>query len=211
MRQTNTVADYIERFEAIINHLNSYSESIHPYYFLTRFVEGLRQDIRAVVMVQRPPNLDTACALAQLQEEVAAGARGHTPKAPEPGLRPAIPLPLPPPPARHTPPVVATDWRGTEAARADSTKIKALRDYRRARGLCFKCGEKWGHDRVCPTSVQLHVVEELIDMIGLDNFLDSQVQQGESSDDAVVAISLSAVTGGVSAKAFQLRAWIKGR
>uniref|UniRef100_A0A453DEV1 Reverse transcriptase domain-containing protein n=1 Tax=Aegilops tauschii subsp. strangulata TaxID=200361 RepID=A0A453DEV1_AEGTS len=48
-------------------------------------------------------------------------------------------------------------------------------------------------------------------MIGLDNFLDSQVQQGKGSDDAVMAISLSAVTGGVSAKAFQLRAWIQGR
>ena len=58
-----------------MNHLISYSDAIHPLYFLTRFVEGLRQDIRVVVMVQRPKDLDTACALAILQE-VADGQRG---------------------------------------------------------------------------------------------------------------------------------------
>lgn len=61
IHQTSTVTDYIEKFEMIINHLTSYSDSIHPYYFLTRFVEGLRPDIRAVVLVQRPSDLDTAC------------------------------------------------------------------------------------------------------------------------------------------------------
>ena len=40
-----------------------------------RFVEGLRSDIRAVLMVQRPMDLDTACALAILQEEVSDGQR----------------------------------------------------------------------------------------------------------------------------------------
>lgn len=52
VRQTSTVAHYIEQFELIINHLSSYSDTIHPFYFLTRFVEGLRKDIRAVVLVQ---------------------------------------------------------------------------------------------------------------------------------------------------------------
>ena len=54
IKQTSTVADYIERFDILMNHLVSYSDTTHPYYFLTRFVEGLRADIRAVVMVQRP-------------------------------------------------------------------------------------------------------------------------------------------------------------
>jgi hypothetical protein len=67
------VADYIERFDVLMNHLVSYSDTTHPYYFLTRFVEGLHADIRAVVMVQRPTDLDTACSLALLQEEVAEG------------------------------------------------------------------------------------------------------------------------------------------
>ena len=153
IRQTTSVADYIEKFEVIINHLSSYSDTMHPYYFLTRFVEGLSTDVRAVIMVQRPPDLDTACALALLQEEVAEGARTPPVRAQELTQRAGVPLPLPAPPLRHPPATVAKDRRGTVAARAEASKLKTLREYRRARALCFKCGEKWGHDHVCPTSV----------------------------------------------------------
>lgn len=51
IRQTSSVADYIKCFELIINHLASYSDLIHPYNHLTHFVDGLRADIRAVVLV----------------------------------------------------------------------------------------------------------------------------------------------------------------
>lgn len=153
IKQTSSIADFIEKFELITNHLSSYSDSIHPYYFLTRFVEGLRPDIRAVVIVQRPPDLDTACALALLQEEVADGAGlessrqfHYQSRPPKVNTRPPAALPLPPPSGRPPPPAGAADRRGTEAARAEAAKIKTLRDYRRARGLCFKCGERWGHD-----------------------------------------------------------------
>lgn len=90
IKQTTSVSDYIEQFQLIINHLASYSDAIHPYYYLTRFVEGLRADIRAVVLVQRPPDLGTACSLALLQEEVAGCASPPlhplpSPRAPDAG------------------------------------------------------------------------------------------------------------------------------
>uniref|UniRef100_A0A8R7V5Q6 Retrotransposon gag domain-containing protein n=1 Tax=Triticum urartu TaxID=4572 RepID=A0A8R7V5Q6_TRIUA len=192
-----SVADFIEKFELITNHLSSYSDSIHPYYFLTRFVEGLRPDIRAVVIVQRPPDLDTACALALLQEEVADGAGvessrqfHYQSRPPKVNTRPPTALPLPPPSGRPPPPAGAADRRGTEAARAEAAKIKTLRDYRRARGLCFKCGERWGHDHTCPTSVQLHVVEELLELFGIDAVTDQQsLPADEQQQDIVMAIS----------------------
>lgn len=226
VRQLTTVADYTERFEVIINHLSSYSHNIHPYFFLTRFVEGLRADIQAVVLVQRPPDLDTACSLALLQEEVVHGAFGDarspsTSRPPDAQPRGGAPLPLPPPPTRPTPPAIATNRRGVEGAhadgarpgdtRADTAKVKALRDYRRARGLCFKCGERWGHDHVCPTSVQLHVVEELWELFGINAMVDGDdPAQPQDTQETVCAISRSALSGGVSGKAFQLRAWIQG-
>lgn len=217
VRQSTTVAAYIEQFELIINHLSSYSDSIHPYYYLTRFVEGLRPDIRAVVLVQRPPDLDTACSLALLQEEVIDGAFGAAPPPPAPRPpdappRAGTPLPLPPPPPRVAPASVATDRRGTDAARVDVAKIKTLRDYRRAWGLCFKCGERWGHDHVCPTSVQLHVVEELLELFGVDTIYTNDDQSPwATEEETMMAISRSTLSGGVSAKAFQLRAWIQGK
>nr|XP_045086333.1 uncharacterized protein LOC109753921 [Aegilops tauschii subsp. strangulata] len=106
------------------------------------------------------PDLDTACALALLQEEVADGAGvessrpfHYQPRPPEVNARPPAALPLPPPPGRPPPQAGATNRRATDAARAEAAKVKTLHDYRRARGLCFKCGERWGHDHTCPTSV----------------------------------------------------------
>lgn len=58
-----------------MNHLLSYSEPIHPLYFFTRFVEGLCDDIGAVVLIRRPTDLDTAGSLALQQEELAKGFR----------------------------------------------------------------------------------------------------------------------------------------
>ena len=203
------VAHYIEQFKLIISHLSSYSNTIHRFYFLTPFVEGLRRDIQAVVLVQRPPNLDTACALALLQEEVVEDAFGSLPRPPESSQLGGTPMPLPPPPVHSVPAAPAADRRGTDTVHADASKLENLWDYR-ARGLCFKCSKRWGHDHVCPTIVQLHVVEELLDIFGLDSYVDTQMSSEDGVSDTSMAISVSAVTGGVSAKAFQLRAWLQG-
>jgi hypothetical protein len=40
-----------------------------------RFIDGLRDDLKAVVLIQPPTNLDTAIVLAQLQDEVSPSAR----------------------------------------------------------------------------------------------------------------------------------------
>ncbi|XP_048535462.1 uncharacterized protein LOC125514216 [Triticum urartu] len=217
LAQTTTVADYIERFEQIISHLSAYSDSIHPYYYLTRFVEGLRADILAIVLVQRPPDLDTACALALLQEEVANGGTWERPRQPTTAraadlatrAHVGMPMPLPPPPPQGRPPTTpATSERRTnDTNRSDNSKIKALREYRRARGLSFKCGERWGQDHTCPTSVQLHVVEELLELLGMEG----SEELPNAPTETVMAISRQALTGGTPPKAVKLQAWLQGR
>jgi hypothetical protein len=145
IKQTTIVADYIERFDILMNHLVSYSDTTHPYYFLTRFVEGLRADIRAVVMVQRPTDLDTACSLALLQEEV---TEGECLSPPSPMEHKFITFPHRPS-TPHTPSAStalaghASDARGLESSRQNNnSRLTALRNYRKARGLCFKYGER---------------------------------------------------------------------
>ena len=87
--------------------------------------------------------------------------------------------------------------------RPDLTKVKALRDYRRVRGLYFKCSERWGQDHVCPMSVQLHMVEELLELFGINIVCgDDGSGQTEIAKESVCAISRTALSGGVSAKAF---------
>jgi hypothetical protein len=42
-------------------------------------------------------------------------------------------------------------------------KLATLKEFHRRNGLCFKCGEKWGHNHKCPAQISLHVIEELLD------------------------------------------------
>jgi hypothetical protein len=63
------VAVYIEEFSQLVDHLNAYQYMSDPLYYTMKFVDGLRDDIKAVVMLQRPKDFDTAAVLAQLQEE----------------------------------------------------------------------------------------------------------------------------------------------
>lgn len=152
----------------------SYSELTHLYFFLTWFIEGLRADIRAMVLIQRPPDLDTSCSLALLQEEVTDGeATMRATFNQMPFLR-SVPTSTAPSavafPRPTAPIVTAEDRRGTDAARppSDGSKIATLHNFRRTRGLCFKCGERWGKDHTCPATVQIHFVEELLKLIGPD-------------------------------------------
>lgn len=66
--------------------------------------------------------------------------------------------------------------------------------YRKAKGLCFKCGVKWNPNHKCAPTVSLHVVEELWQLIQesgveLPSYFDS-----DSSED-LCALSLAAFNG----------------
>lgn len=72
IRQSGTVADYIEQFAGLVDQLIAYENSNDPLYFIMRFIEGLRSDLKAAILIQRPSDLDTAFVLAKLQDEAMA-------------------------------------------------------------------------------------------------------------------------------------------
>jgi hypothetical protein len=70
LRQTGTtVAEYRLAFEECMYHLLSLDSSMNPRWFVTQFVLGLRDDIRAAVRIQGPTSVTRAGALARIQEE----------------------------------------------------------------------------------------------------------------------------------------------
>jgi hypothetical protein len=124
-----------------MNHLVSYCDTTHPYYLLTCFIEGLRADIRAVVMVQRPTDLDTACSLALLQEEVMEGESISPPRLLEHWyiIFPRKPVPALQPAAPTTSASHASDNRGMDSARnSGNDRLYELRNYRKATGPLFQ-------------------------------------------------------------------------
>jgi hypothetical protein len=66
IRQSGTVAYYVEHFSALVDQLATYETTDNPLYYTMRFVDGLHDDIKLMVMIQRPSTLDTACALAMV-------------------------------------------------------------------------------------------------------------------------------------------------
>lgn len=117
-----------------------------------RFVDGLRDDIKSMIMVQRPSNLDTACSLALMQEEAAASGRWRRFDAPSSHSSTKSGVHL------------SSSARGNH--NKDSTpllshadKLESLRRYRRAKGLCDKCAEKWSPGHKCVATAQLHAME----------------------------------------------------
>lgn len=75
IKQVGSVTEYVEHFASLVDELTAYESRTDPLYYTMRFIDGLRDDIKSVIMVQRPSDLDTACALALVQEEAADATR----------------------------------------------------------------------------------------------------------------------------------------
>lgn len=71
-------------------------------YYTTKFIDGLRDDIKSAVMLQRPSTWDTACVLARLREEVGDSVWKKEPRCSDSysynkhQFRTTMPLPTPP-------------------------------------------------------------------------------------------------------------------
>lgn len=118
--QTSSVSDYVEKFTELVEQLAAYTTHPDPLSYVTRFIDGLRSDIRAVVLVACPQTLDTSCTLALLQEEAADQGERKEFKKPEGSLFSKSTvlkgaLPLPPPPPRLALPPAPKDHRPMDA------------------------------------------------------------------------------------------------
>lgn len=65
-------------------------------------------------------------------------------------------------------------------------KVESLKSFRRAKGLCFTCGDKWSKKHKCPDHVPLHVIEELIEVLQAEDPPTEEGEMGASSDDSEI-------------------------
>jgi hypothetical protein len=70
IKQYTNVTEYVEQFDSLMHQILAHDPSFSMSAIVNRFVDGLRQDIKAVVFIQRPLDLDTVVSLALLQEEL---------------------------------------------------------------------------------------------------------------------------------------------
>jgi hypothetical protein len=124
-----------------------------------------------LVAIQQPDDLDAAFTMALLYEELGDGTEtmaskhSYTPiyrRSPVNSHTP-ISAPPPPPPAKWVSKSVEEKRQYGNQRYGTDDKWSSFKAYRIARGLCFVCGEKWGREHVCRPSIQLHVVQEMLD------------------------------------------------
>jgi hypothetical protein len=161
----------VDIFSKLVDQLVAYEPSNNPLYYDMLFIDGLRDDISPMVMIQRPSNLDSACALALVQEEALDAGKKKDYRRVDSSSRfvpkPAFPLPAPPKLDKPLNPSVSDDRRSNEVAKGPNVddKSRPLRQYHSARGLCEKCVEKWIHGHTCAPTVQFYVIQEVWELL----------------------------------------------
>jgi hypothetical protein len=118
----------------LLDQLTAYAPHPDPLYYTQCFIDGLKPEIKLAVLMQRPTSLDTACVLAQLQEEVMAESRCAPRCYDRAPLTGALPLPPPPlkPGAAEDKPVAVHPLHHTAA-----DKFRDLRAQRHAQASVF--------------------------------------------------------------------------
>jgi hypothetical protein len=103
---------------------------------------------------------------------------------------------------------MADDKRGIEAARASTPdeKLRALRQYRRAKGLCDMCAKKWSYGHKCSTTVQLHAMQELWELFPEEECsLESQGGSVSGDESAQLYLFLSKAAAGGTESTMSMR------
>ncbi|KAI4330765.1 hypothetical protein MLD38_029019 [Melastoma candidum] len=143
-KRTSTVAEYQDRFQALLPRAGRLDEDQRVQLFTAGLLPPLSFDVE----VHNPQSLAGAMSLArklELREQYAT-----------PPPRPAVRALLPPPaPRLALPAPPATNPTASAAVTLESRPVKRLtqaeQEERRRLGLCYNCDEKFGrgHNRVC--------------------------------------------------------------
>lgn len=170
----------------------------------------MRDEIKSVILVQRPGDLDTACSLALLQEAAESSrhpesARGVYSSASQSSMKAALTTSSGWEQSRggvndHTKPVVTSTT-------TQESKVASLRAYRRAKGLCQFCAKNG--TKVTTNTVQLHAIQELWEMLSPDQ-PSSDGEFEDSADQFMILLSSEAVLANITSKSFRIRGLIQG-
>ncbi|XP_073356352.1 uncharacterized protein [Aegilops tauschii subsp. strangulata] len=177
LSQIGSVAEYTTKFDTLRHQILLADPHTHEVLFVERYIAGLRPDIRSAIVLHRPKSVDTASCLALLQEvevehdkslsAVKQGSRSYNKSSAE----------------------KKQGVSASEDSRKWSEKLEALRAYRKSKNLCFTCGYPWARSHKCPDKVPIHVMEELLEILQLDDPPDPQHLSDSSSDEEVMLLA----------------------
>jgi hypothetical protein len=214
-KQTQTVEKYYQKFESIRHQVLVHNKHYDEAYFVTKFLNGLRSDIRKAIRLHNPRTVDAALTLAETQEELLDEDRPYNNTRARMDSKNRF--------SRTGFPgkgILSYNPEGSDRKQEEqptnkapwNDKLKSLKAQRRERGECFKCGEKFIPGHKCNKSVPLHIVEELMEVLSVSSSESEQEgKTASSSDESFMHISQCALAGTSHRKSIRLQGTIKGK
>lgn len=148
LNQRGSVNDYLTDFERLANRI----VGLQPQFLLSCFISGLSPEIRREVIALQPISLPQAAALAKLQEDKLNDRRRS--------FRPGPPTPSHPPPPPALGPPSSTHPKTPTAKPIFTHCTPEEMAFRREKGLCYNCDEKWSSSHRCKGRILLFIADE---------------------------------------------------
>ncbi|CAN6292538.1 unnamed protein product [Urochloa humidicola] len=216
IKQTGSVLDYAEKFEKMRHKVLVYNKDMGEVFFVQNFLDGLNFSISDVIALHKLRTVDSALSLALMQEQVLDSSQRRYSGRSRDYSRNAAKLTHTEAPANSgilgaTPATTGVSQDKSLQKPKWNDRVSNLRSLRKARGECMRCGEKYGPNHKCPTSIPLHVLDELFDVLQIEEEFDASPQDSGSAsgtDDKVLTISFHATAGTVGQKTIRLNGLI---
>lgn len=208
--QSGSVDEYYSRFEELMHKVLVYNKGYDETFFVTRFMRGLKTEIKAAIKLHRPRSVDAALSVAKTKEELL----GETNKKPyqkqfsKEGYKGLSKVPYQ---GKGILGAVPDENKKLEEKPRWEERFDSLKAARRARGECFKCGEKFGPGHKCPKSVQIHVLEELLEVLQLQEDAEPIGTEEEESSEEELVLFECALAGTMGKKTIRLQGLIKNQ
>lgn len=138
LSQKGSVNEYLTEFKRLANRVIG----LPPPFLLSCFISGLSPEIKREVLALQPISLPQATALAKLQEDKLRDRRSTSSRSFNP------PLPA------HNPPNQPQKPRQPFVQRTPEEMA-----FKRDKGLCYNCDEKWHSGHRCKGKIQLFIAE----------------------------------------------------
>lgn len=135
LKQTGIVEEYTTKFQALQFNIIMHNANYDDLFFTPKYIMGLKEEIRSTVEPQLQQTVSKAAIIAKIQQGLLERAKSKYNRTTTQARTYAAPRVENKPPQQSS-----TLW-----------KDRQLRDYRKANGLYFNCGEKFvpGHLEVC--------------------------------------------------------------
>lgn len=197
LKQKGSVTEYQEQFQQLVYQVSIHNPHYDEQFFVSQFIKGLKTELRGAVESQVPGTLARAYLLAHVQQEIQEEGKPWRDR--QAGHR-----------AENVVARQAAPPHGLRGTAGDLWKDRQLRDFRRANGLCFRCGEKYDPAHQCArkAAAEVHALTVEEQRVELSDAVLNLIEMQDIAEAKQLSLSIHALSGAENNDTIRLRALV---